>query len=121
MVWMLATRIPVIANGELKMDPNPSQAELMKGLEPSKRWPGDNYNHLHEQPTLFYAVIVALIIMRQDNDLNLYLAWAYVGFRIIHSFIQSLTNIIVVRFAFFSLASACLIGLTINALVAFTS
>jgi len=70
-----------------------------------------------EQPTLFYAIVFAIILMGFDMALNLYLAWAYVGLRIVHSIVQATVNIVRLRFAIFALSTLCLIGLTLHAAV----
>ena len=54
------------------------------------QWKAHNYNHLHEAPTLFYAVAIVLAIIGQGDGFNTTLAWAYVGLRVIHSLIQVL-------------------------------
>ncbi|MEM7740816.1 MAG: MAPEG family protein, partial [Pseudomonadota bacterium] len=46
------------------------------------------------------------------------MAWAYVLFRIAHSFYQSIVNFIPVRFALFALSSLSLVGLALANLVA---
>ena len=35
--------------------------------------------HLMEQPTIFYAIVFALVLMGFDARINVYLAWGYVG------------------------------------------
>jgi len=113
--WMYATRIPAIVAAKLKLDPNVPKGELMANLPPRVRWKADNYNHLFEQPTVFYAVALALAVMGQGSGFNATLAWTYVGLRIAHSFLQTLWNNITARFAVFSLSAFTLMILTINA------
>ena len=113
--WMYITRIPAIRRARMVLDPNAPRGEQMATLPPAVRWKADNYNHLMEQPTLFYAVALALAVMGAGDGFNLVLAWAYVGLRVVHSLVQALINIILVRFAVFFLGSLVLIVLTINA------
>ena len=49
--------------------------------------------------------------MGAGDGMNLNLAWAYVILRVVHSLVQSLVNIIILRFAVFSLSSLPLLGL----------
>ena len=79
------------------------------------QWKSHNYNHLMEQPTIFYAIVFALILMDFDAAINVYLAWGYVAFRIIHSIVQGTLNVVKYRFLFFLLASFCLLGLIVHA------
>ena len=70
-----------------------------------------------EQPTIFYAIVFALILMGFDAPINVYLAWGYVGFRILHSLFQATVNVVPVRFLIFLLSTLCLIALTIHAAI----
>lgn len=115
-LWMYATRLPAIFKSKMKLDPNAPRGEQMNLLPPAVRWKADNYNHLMEQPTIFYAVAIVLALMGQGEGINVCLAWAYVGFRVVHSFVQALINKIEIRFALFMFSSFALIGLVANAL-----
>jgi hypothetical protein len=84
-------------------------------LPPEVRWKADNYNHLMEQPTLFYAVALTLALVGAGDGINLTLAWAYVGLRVVHSLIQAMVNIIVLRFGVFMAASMVLLALAVRA------
>jgi hypothetical protein len=114
--WMYVTRIPAIRGANMKLDPHIPRGEQMAALPASVRWKADNYNHLMEQPTQFYAVTLALALAG-GGEIDVYLAWAYVGLRVAHSVFQSTVNKIEVRFAFFALSSLVLIGLTVRAVL----
>jgi hypothetical protein len=79
------------------------------------RWKADNYNHLLEQPVLFYAVVLALCFVGQWGDVNVILAWLYVALRIVHSIVQATVNVIMLRFTVFMIASVVLLILAIRA------
>jgi hypothetical protein len=115
-LWLYATRLPAMRRMEIKLDPQVPPRALMEQLPASARWKADNYNHLMEQPTIFYAVALVLAISDAGSGLNLILAWSYVILRIVHSLFQSLVNNIPVRFAIFTLSTLCLFGLTWGAL-----
>jgi hypothetical protein len=68
-----------------------------------------------EQPTILYAIALTLALMDFGGGINLYLAWGYVGLRIVRSLIQAMVNIVAIRFSIFALASLCLLGLTVHA------
>lgn len=114
--WMYATRIPAMFAMRMKLDPSAPRGEQMNQLPPSVRWKADNYNHLMEQPTIFYAITLSLALLGQGDGVNLQLAWGYVGLRIVHSLLQALINKIEVRFTLFFLSSLLLLGLIANAL-----
>ncbi len=115
-IWMYATRIPAMQAARLKPDPNAPSGEQMATLPASVRWKADNYNHLMEQPTIFYALAITLAIFDEGGGINFYLACAYVGLRIIHSLIQVLANKIELRFLIFALSNIPLFWLTVNAI-----
>ena len=116
--WLYATRIPAILGAKLEMDPAMTTADLSARLPPQVRWKADNYNHLMEQPTLFYAVALTLAFVGQGGGVNAWLAWAYVGIRVVHSLVQALANIIMVRFLIFMAGSLVLLALAVQAALA---
>jgi hypothetical protein len=121
-IWMYATRIPAI--NKLPKDATPGAdvgwtGSKLEGLLPgSIQWKAHNYNHLHEAPTVFYAVALLLAIIGQGDGLNATIAWAYVGLRIAHSLWQSLVNKVAVRFLLFALSSLALMALVLHAILA---
>lgn len=113
LVWMYATRIPAI--GKAGIDPAKAQEPTSLDALPIKvRQVAYNYNHLMEQPTLFYALVVYSYLAGQQNAVNLALAWAYVAIRIVHSLVQATVNIVLVRFAIFITGSLVLAVLAIR-------
>lgn len=123
-VWLYATRLPAMKRA--KIDAINMVGSTGKGLrdtlvaggEERVSWVADNYNHLHEAPTVFYAVALTLAILGAGNGLNATIAWAYVGLRIVHSLVQVLSNRVVIRFAIFMLSSLCLVALCLHAAMA---
>jgi hypothetical protein len=113
--WMYATRIPAMMRLKVVYDPRRPVAEFQAQMPAAVRWKADNYNHLMEQPTLFYAVVLALAFLGADGGFNVALAWAYVGVRIVHSLVQVTVNIILLRFAVFMLGTLVLLVLSLRA------
>ena len=112
--WLYATRIPAIRKNKIVMDPQRPGGELLAQLPAEVRWKADNYNNLMEQPTLFYAVALTLALLDADAGLNTGLAWLYVGLRVVHSLVQAIVNIIIIRFAIFMAASFVLLVMAIR-------
>ncbi len=119
-VWMYATRLPAMTAAKLDPDELVRQGgKTLDQLLPAQiQWKAHNYNHLHEAPTVFYAVALALALMGQGNGLNATLAWAYVGLRIVHSLVQATINKVMIRFLLFSLSSLVLIALVVHTVMA---
>ena len=119
MLWMMVARfgqfrrmgvtlgsLPRGARGP-DLDARPDAAEA--------QWKSHNYNHLMEQPTIFYAIALTLAFMNFGGGVNYWLAWGYVALRIVHSLVQSTANVVLYRFVIFTLATLCLVGLTVHA------
>jgi hypothetical protein len=66
-LWMYATRLPAIRAMRMKLDPQAPRGEQMASLPARVRWKADNYNHLMEQPTLFFAVALALALAQRGD------------------------------------------------------
>jgi len=113
--WMYATRIPAIIAMRMRLDPEAPRGEQMATLPARVRWKADNYNHLMEQPTQFYATALALALLGDASPWSLGLAWAYVALRVVHSLWQVLVNRIQIRFALFSISSLVLFALIFRA------
>lgn len=116
-LWMYATRIPAMQKAGLDVKTMKDKSE-MDVLPRSVRQVADNYNHLHEQPVVFYALVFYCQLAGNADALNVNLAWAYVALRVMHSLFQALVNFIPVRFALFALGSLCLIALAARNLMA---
>lgn len=105
--WMYATRIPAMQREKVDMAELSRTGKKLE-LAPEVSRVADNYNHLHEQPTIFYALALAAQIGGAADSLNVTLAWAYVVCRVLHSLIQATKNVIPVRFAVFAIGSILL-------------
>jgi hypothetical protein len=115
--WLYGTRIPALSAA--KVDPDDIVHDPTKGLDqilPKEvMWKAHNYNHLHEAPTVFYAVAITLAIVGAGDGLNAQLAWLYVGLRVIHSLIQATVNKVKLRFLVFAISSFVLMALVFRA------
>lgn len=116
-LWMYATRIPAMKKAGIDPTRMREKSE-MDVLPRSVRQIADNHNHLHEQPVIFYALVVYSHLAGVADPLNITLAWSYVGLRIVHSLWQGLVNFIPVRFALFALGSLVLIVMALRNLIA---
>ena len=117
MLWMYATRLPAMraAGVRFKELVGGVGSDIDKVVPASVQWKAHNYNHLMEQPTLFYAVALMLAMIGLGEGLNATLAWVYVGVRVLHSIIQATVNIVRFRFLAFIAASLVLIVLAVRA------
>ena len=111
-IWMMATRAPAMQKAGIKIQDakHPRQMKLPSQVIQVS----DNYNHLFEQPTLFYAIAISIAVLGHGDALNVQLAWAFVLLRIIHSVVQGTINIVAVRFSLFALAWVVLAAMVIR-------
>lgn len=107
-LWMYATRIPAMQKAGIDAGKIQQKGELDVLPIEVKRI-ADNYNHLHEQPTVFFALAFYSHLVGVADELNVMLAWAYVALRVVHSLIQAVWNYVPVRFLAFILSSLVLI------------
>ncbi len=117
LIWMYVVRIRAMKRAGLSAEGRRGTRGLDGIIPDEANWPAHNYTHLMEQPTIFYAIVLTLVLMGFDHPINVYLAWAYVGLRVVHSLIQATVNIVTLRFTMFALSSLCLIGLTTHAAI----
>ncbi len=117
MIWMMVARVAAMKrhNISLKGKTGTRGGSFEGVIEDKVNWKAHNYAHLVEQPTLFYAIALALALMDFGGGINLILAWAYVGLRIAHSLVQATINIVIYRTMLWMLSSLALIGLTVHA------
>ncbi|MCR9278970.1 MAG: MAPEG family protein [Pseudomonadaceae bacterium] len=111
--WMYATRIPAMLRANIDVD-ELSRTGAPLVLPPQVSRVADNYNHLHEQPTAFYALVLCAAALGAIDDIQIGLAWAYVAVRVIHSLVQAIKNPITIRFGLFVIASAILLALLLR-------
>ena len=103
LLWMYATRFPAMAKAHIEPQDAADTSQL-KRLPPEAVRVADNYNHLFEQPTVFYAIALALAVSGQVDALHVQCAWAFVALRVAHSGVQATVNHVLTRFTLFSLA-----------------
>lgn len=125
LLWMYATRIPAVTAA--KIDPDSlardPDASLDKLLPVQVSWKSHNYTHLHEAPTVFYAVALVLALLAMATDalsptlmsVGTVLAWIYVALRVVHSLVQATVNKVVLRFMVYAASSLVLAALIVVA------
>ncbi len=118
MLVMYWRRIPAMKKVTKDAQEFIERPDLWAKIPPRVTWAADNYNHLHEQPVLFYALMFYLQLAGQSDPFYLYLAWAYVLLRVGHSLVQITSNKVMTRFGLFILSAVCLIIMTMRALFA---
>ena len=115
-LWMYATRIPAMQKAGIQPQEGRHPGSLDK-LPSSARQVADNYNHLMEQPTIFYALVFYIYLAGIVDPFFIWLAWGYVGLRVLHTLVQCTANIVLIRFSLFSLSTILLMVMAIRAVL----
>lgn len=121
LVWLVITRLPAMKRVGIDLNTVVGgRGQNLEGVLPDQvNWKAHNYAHLMEQPTLFYAAaFVVALTGGGDAWINVWLAWAYVILRILHSIVQATFNRVAVRFVLFALATLALLGLAVHGFAA---
>ncbi len=122
LAWAAGVRLKAMSAAGMDMSkppPGGRRGNDLEGVLPDEvNWKAHNYTHLHEQPTVFYAVTVILAVTGAATSLSVQLAWAYFGLRVIHSLIQSTVNYVPARFLVFLVSTVCLAIMAVQAVMA---
>jgi hypothetical protein len=117
-VWMYATRLPAFAKANLDPQEAMHPGTYHDRIPSEVRRVADNYNHLFEAPTLFYAVAITIVLLGLADWVHVAAAWAYVGFRLLHSIVQATVNKVAFRFVLFLLSWIALATMLVRAALA---
>jgi len=120
LIWVLmyARRIPAMQKA--KIDPDTAKSpdgDWKEKLPLSVQASAHNYNHLLEQPTIFYALMFYAVVAEQISSNLYYAAWAYVALRVLHSFIQVSAGKVMLRFAIFTVSTFVLMAMVVMAIL----
>jgi hypothetical protein len=120
LVWMLTTRLGAMRRAGVDMGKlvGTRGSDADGKLPPGAQWKAHNYNHLLEQPVLFYALCIVIALSTADHPVNTAFAWIYVALRVAHSLVQATVNRVQPRFLLFAASTVVLAGLTLHASMA---
>ena len=109
MLALFFSRLPTIIKNFGNLQSAKHSDELRPKLPDTKRYITDNHNHLFEQPTVFYAIVIYIYLVQHVDSHHIMLAWAYFVFRVIHSIVHVTINNVSIRASVFVLSLACLV------------
>ncbi|MDR7230437.1 hypothetical protein J2X45_001518 [Caulobacter sp. BE264] len=115
-LWMYVQRIPAMQKAGIKPQDARFPGSLDK-LPDGARQAADNYNHLMEQPTIFYAAALAIQVAGHADGMAVHFAWVYVGLRVVHSLVQTTVNLVALRFLVFVISTGVLAAMVIRELM----
>jgi hypothetical protein len=117
-LWMYATRLPAFSKARLDPQDAMHPGTYHDRIPSEVRRVADNYNHLFEAPTIFYAVTIAIVLLGLADPLHVLCAWAFVALRVLHSIVQATVNKVVLRFSLFALSWVALGTMIVRAALA---
>jgi len=120
LIWVLmyVRRIPAMQAARINPDTAKSPDGKWKQELPLKvQAAAHNYNHLLEQPTIFYGLMFYITLTEQMSSPLFYAAWAYVLLRVLHSFVQVSAGKVIPRFVIFSVSTLVLMVMVVLTLL----
>ena len=115
-IWMTVTRGRAMSRAGIPLQDGKHTSDLRSLPDPARQV-AENYNHLFELPTLFYALVFYIWAMGHADPLHVYCAWGFFGSRVVHSIVQGTINIVAVRFPIFALGWVLILIMAIRELV----
>ena len=113
-VWMAVTRVSTMRRLRIHPQKGQDTAKLKELLPKDVARISNNYNHLFEQPTLFYAVAISIAVLGHVDSFNVGCAWIYAVLRIVHSAVQVTIDNVTIRFGIFLLSWIVLTTMTVR-------
>lgn len=107
-VYMYVTRLGHIKRARIEPQELTTAYRAAKHFPEEIGYPADNLRNLFELPVLFYALCGYLFATQTVDELFLFLAWAFVAFRVLHSAIHCTINRVHWRFAAYMISSIVL-------------
>ncbi|WP_417316947.1 MAPEG family protein [Emcibacter sp.] len=93
--------------------------KTLDGAEPPEyvKKPTRHWSNLYEVPVLFYAVCLAILVKGQEDNIFAYMAWGFLGLRLLQAFIHSTYNNVYHRLCVFGTGLAVVLAMWIRLLL----
>jgi len=115
-VYMYARRIPFIVGAKLSAEQlGPIEFARISPAKVSN--PSDNLKNLFELPILFYALCIYLFEIGKVHHVYVTAAWVFVCFRILHSLVHCMVNIVTLRFWLYVASALVLWAMVLRAAI----
>jgi len=115
--WMSLVRLPAMRRAGLTLQDAAHTADLPARMPTAATQVADNYNHLMEAPTVYYAVVLAIVAAGISDTVYAGCAWAFLFMRIAHSLVQATFNKVAVRALLYGLSWLVLAVLIVRPLL----
>ncbi len=99
-IWMTVTRGRAMTQAGISIEEARHVTALQQLPNPARQI-ADNYNHLFELPTVFYALVFYIWAMGHADPIHVVCAWGFFASRVIHSLVHGTINRVALRFPIF--------------------
>jgi len=100
-IAMYITRVAAMKKHHIHPQKAQNTHNLLELLPKEVTRISNNYNHLFEQPTLFYAVAISIAVLGHVDSFFVICAWLFVALRVAHSIVQTTVDKVMIRFSLF--------------------
>ena len=109
-VWfvMYARRIPAMRKAGKPAQTYTTPDKAIGVLSDEVNYPAYNFKNLFELPVIFYALCLYFYVTATAQSADVFAAWLFLLFRVIHSAIHCTINIVMARFLAYSAAALAL-------------
>ncbi|MCM8543294.1 MAG: MAPEG family protein [Lentisphaeraceae bacterium] len=109
MLTTFITRVQLVRAGKIKLD----YFQLFQGEKANERVivTTRHYANIFEVPVLFYTASVLAIALQIDCNILPIVAWCFVGFRVVHTFIHLTYNKVQHRVMAFMASNICVFAM----------
>ncbi|CAM3250215.1 MAPEG family protein [Sphingomonas antarctica] len=118
MLWMSVARLPAMKAEGLTLQDAAHTDVLRSRLPSTVTRIADNFRHLFETPTIFYAISLAIVVVGLADPLHALCAWLFLACRVLHSIVQATMNIVSVRATLYMLSWLALATMIVRAAIA---
>lgn len=115
-IWMTVTRGMAMTQAGMTLENGKHTVDMQKLPDPARQI-ADNYNHLFEVPTVFYALVFYIWAMGHADSIHAYCAWGFFGSRVVHSIVQGTINRVAIRFPIFALGWVLIMVMAVRELL----
>ena len=109
-VWcvLYARRIPAMRRARKPAQTYTTPEKTVGILPDEVNYPAYNFRNLFELPVVFYALCLYFFVTETAQSADVFAAWLFLLFRVIHSAIHCTVNIVMARFVAYSAAALAL-------------
>ncbi len=116
-IALFVSRLPIIVKNFPNLQGAKYADDMKQNMSAGLRNITDNYNHLFEQPVLFYATALYIHLVGHVDLIHIRCAWVFVGFRVAHSLVQTTINNVATRLTMFLGATVALAIMVVREMI----